>query len=144
MAIAPIHPAPPLAAADAVRQVHTVLDRCAPVDDLDGYAASRLLGDVQRARTRLEAMELSLVATVDKSPVAADAGMTGTAAWLAARSRRDGASAAREVSPTQSRNTILRQVRGQVSYSMTTMQNSLRQLLTALWRCGLTRSHGGV
>jgi hypothetical protein len=42
-------------------------------------------------------MKLSLVARVDKSDVAADAGMTGTAAWLASRSRRDGASTAREV-----------------------------------------------
>lgn len=97
MAIAPLHPSPPLAVADGVSQVHAVLDRCASVDDLSGYAASSLVGEVDRAITRLQAMKLSLVAVVDKSDVASDAGMTGTAAWLAARSRRDGASAAREV-----------------------------------------------
>ena len=97
MAIAPLHPSPPLAAADGVRQVHTVLDRCASVADLSGYAASGLIAEVDRAVTRLQALKLALVAVVDKSDVAADAGMTGTAAWLAARSRRDGASAAREV-----------------------------------------------
>ena len=97
MAIAPLHPSPPLAVADGVSQVHAVLDRCASVDDLSGYAASSLVGEVDRAITRLQAMKLSLVAVVDKSDVASDAGMTGTAAWLAARSRRDAASAAREV-----------------------------------------------
>src|SRR5690349_23209927 len=97
MAIAPIHPAPPLAAADAVRQVHAVLDRVESVDGLSGHAASSLVADVDRAVTRLQALKLSLVAVVDRSDVASDAGMTGTAAWLAARSRRDGASAAREV-----------------------------------------------
>jgi hypothetical protein len=97
MALAPIHSSPPLAAADGVRQVHAVLDRCASVDDLSGYAASSLLADVDRAVTRLQALKLSLVSVVDKSDVASDAGMSGTAAWLAARSRRDGASAARDV-----------------------------------------------
>lgn len=97
MAITAIDPAPPLAAADVVRQVHAVLDRVGPVDDLSGYAASSLVVELDRAMTRLQAVKLSLVAVVDRSDVASDAGMTGTAAWLAARSRRDGASAAREV-----------------------------------------------
>src|ERR1044072_524663 len=97
MVIAPIHPAPPLAAADGVRQVHAVLDRVGPVEQLSGYAASGLVVELGRAMTRIKALKLSLVAVVDKSDVASDAGMTGTAAWLAARSRRDGASAAREV-----------------------------------------------
>ena len=44
MAIAPLHPSPPLAAADGVRQVHAVLDRCASVAELSGYAASSLIG----------------------------------------------------------------------------------------------------
>ncbi|GAA2161899.1 HNH endonuclease signature motif containing protein [Pedococcus bigeumensis] len=97
MAITPMHPSPRLAAADGVRQVHAVLDRCASVGDLSGYAASSLIVELDRAVTRLQALKLSLVAVVDRSDVASDAGMTGTAAWLAARSRRDGASAAREV-----------------------------------------------
>jgi hypothetical protein len=98
MAIAPLHPSPPLAAAEVVGQVHAVLDRAGPVESVSGYAASSLVGDVDRAITRLQAMKLSLVAVVDRSDVATDAGMTGTAAWLASRSRRDSASAAREVS----------------------------------------------
>jgi len=97
MAIAPIHPAPPVAAAEGVRQVHAVLDRVGPVEELSGYAASSVIADLDKAVTRMQALKLSLVAVVDKSDVASDAGMTGTAAWLAARSRRDGASAAREV-----------------------------------------------
>ncbi|WP_457254658.1 DUF222 domain-containing protein [Pedococcus sp. P5_B7] len=97
MAIAPIHPAPPLTAAEGVRQVHEVLDRVGPVDELSGYAASSLVVELDRAMARMAALKLSLAAVVDKSDVASDAGMTGTAVWLAARSRRDGASTAREV-----------------------------------------------
>ena len=97
MAIAPLHPSPPLPVADGVRQVHSVLDQCEGVEELSGQEASGLIDEVARAVTRLEAMKLSLVAVVDKADVAADAGMTGTAAWLAARSRRDGASAAKDV-----------------------------------------------
>ena len=97
MAIAPLHPSPPLAAVDGVRQVHAVLDRCAGVGDLSGYAASSLIGELERAVTRLQALKLSLVTVVDKADLAAESGMTGTGAWLAARSRTDGASAAKEV-----------------------------------------------
>jgi hypothetical protein len=97
MAIAPLHPSPPLAVTDGVRRVHSVLDRCAGVEDLSGYAASGLIGELDRAVVRLQAMRLSLVAMVDKADVASDSGMTGTAAWLAAQTRSDGASAARDV-----------------------------------------------
>ena len=74
-----------------------MLDRCAGVDDLSGYAAASLIGELERAVTRLQAMKLGLVARVDRAEVASESGMTGTAAWLAARSRTDGASAAREL-----------------------------------------------
>jgi hypothetical protein len=97
MAIAPLHPSPPLALADSVRQVHSVLDRCAGIEDLSGHAAAALIGELDRAVTRLQAVKLSLVAVVDKADVAGDSGMTGTAAWLAARSRSDGAAAAKDV-----------------------------------------------
>lgn len=97
MAIAPLQPSPPLSVADGVRQLHSVLDRCDGVEELSGQEASTLIDDLERAVTRLQAMKLSLVAVVDKSDVAGDAGMTGTAAWLAARSRRDGAAAAKDV-----------------------------------------------
>lgn len=97
MAIEPLHPAPPLAASEGVQQVHSVLDRCSGVDGLDGYAAAQLLPHVDRALSRLQSFKLSLIAVVDKEEVAADSGMTGTAAWLAAQSRSDGAAAARDV-----------------------------------------------
>jgi hypothetical protein len=97
MAIAPLDPSPPLAVSEGVRRVHSVLDRCAGVEELSGYAASSLISELDRAVIRLQAVKLSLIAVVDRSEVAADAGMTGTAAWLAARSRSDGASAAKEV-----------------------------------------------
>ncbi len=97
MTIAPLHPSPPLAVVDGLRQVHSVLDRCGGVDDLSAYAAASLIGELERAVARLQGMKLTLVARVDKADVAADSGMTGTAAWLAARSRTDGASAAKEL-----------------------------------------------
>ncbi|KQU70724.1 HNH endonuclease signature motif containing protein [Phycicoccus sp. Root101] len=97
MAIAPLHPSPPLAVADGVRQVHRVLDRCDTVPALSGAAAASLLGEVDRAVTRLQSMKLALVARAHEAQVADEAGMTGTAAWLAARSRSDGASAARDL-----------------------------------------------
>ncbi|GAB3069773.1 DUF222 domain-containing protein [Pedococcus soli] len=97
MAIAALHPSPPVAVADGVRQVHAVLDRCERAADLSGQAASVLIDDVDRAVTRLQALKLDLVAAVDRADLASDSGMTGTAAWLAPRSRTDGATAAKEV-----------------------------------------------
>ncbi|WP_406829952.1 DUF222 domain-containing protein [Pedococcus sp. KACC 23699] len=97
MSIAPLHSSPPLTAASGLREVHAVLDRCGGVDDVSTYAAASLIGELERAVARLQSMKLTLVARVDKADVAADAGMTGTAAWLAARSRTDGASAAKEL-----------------------------------------------
>jgi len=97
MAIAPLHPSPPVTAAEGVRQVHGALDRCGGVEELSGYAAAQLLPDVDRALARLQSLKLSLVAVVDKQDLAADSGMTGTAAWLAAHGRTDGAAAARDV-----------------------------------------------
>jgi hypothetical protein len=103
MAIAPHSPAPPLPARAAVPArelvagVHAVLDRCGDVGSTPGYAASALIGDVDRAIARLAAVRLALVAAVDRDQVAAGAGMSGTPAWLAARSRSDTSRAAREV-----------------------------------------------
>lgn len=62
-----------------------------------GQAASALVSEFDRAAARVQAIKLSLVAVVDKADIAQDSGMTGTAAWLAARSRTDGASAAKDV-----------------------------------------------
>jgi hypothetical protein len=97
MVIAPLHPSPPVTADDGVRQVHSVLDRCAPVEELSAYAASRLIADADRAVARLQSLKLAAISVVDKAQVAAESGMTGTAAWLAAHGRADGATAARDV-----------------------------------------------
>lgn len=103
MAIAPLTSAPPLparpplAAGELVAGVHGVLDRCGDVGSTPGYAASGLIGDVDRAIARLSAVRLALVAAVHRDQVAAQAGMSGTPAWLAARSRSEASRAAREV-----------------------------------------------
>ena len=55
------------------------------------------LGEVDRVITRLQAVRLALVAEADRSEVAAESGLTGTGAWLAAQHRRDGGQAARDV-----------------------------------------------
>lgn len=97
MAIAPLHPAPLVAADDGVRQVLGVLDRCEGAGGLDAAAATRLISDVDRAVSRLQAMKLVAIAVVDKANIAAEKGMTGTAAWLAGHSRADSAAANRDV-----------------------------------------------
>lgn len=98
MAIAPLAPAPPLAARETVRGVHRLLDQCADVAaTTTGCAASSLIGDVDRAIARLESLRLALVAAVDRDDVATESGMSNTSAWLASRSRSDSSRAAREV-----------------------------------------------
>lgn len=96
MTVVPLAAAPPTAVAEGVRAVHAAIDLCAGVEELSGYAASRLLVDVDRAVARLQSLRLGLVSVVDKADLAAQSGMTGTAAWLAARSRTDGGTAARD------------------------------------------------
>lgn len=89
---------PPLVAADeCAREVLGVLDLCGPVGKLSVGAATRLIGDVDAAVARLQSIKLGAIAVVDKARVAEDAGMTGTDAWLAARSRSSGAEASRDL-----------------------------------------------
>ena len=47
--------------------------------------------------SRLQAVRLSLLAEADRSQVAAGSGLSGTSAWLAAATRREGGQAARDV-----------------------------------------------
>ena len=90
-------PTAPLGTFDALRQIAELVDRVHTGDVSGGSAATAALADVDRVITRLQALRLSLVAEADRSEVAARSGMTGTPAWLAARSRRDAGQAARDV-----------------------------------------------
>src|SRR4051812_35261192 len=90
-------PTAPLGTLDALRQIADLVDRVHTGDVSGGSAAAAALGDVDRVITRLQAVRLSLVAEADRSEVAAQSGMTGTPAWLAARTRRDAGQAARDV-----------------------------------------------
>ncbi|GAB4065989.1 HNH endonuclease signature motif containing protein [Angustibacter speluncae] len=86
---APVPQHPVLAGAEAV---HALLDGllAGPVDGVDHEAA--ITGWTRVAR-RVEALRLRLVSAADGAGVATDLGLTGTDAWLAARTRTDRASA---------------------------------------------------
>lgn len=86
---APVPQHPVLAGAEAV---HALLDDllAGAVDGVDHEAA--ITGWTRVAR-RVEALRLRLVSAADGAGVAADLGLTGTDAWLAARTRTDRASA---------------------------------------------------
>ncbi len=98
MAVAPLVASPPLSAADGLRQIHGVLDRIEVCDAPSGpTAAARILGELERAVARLQAVKLRVVARTDHQDVAGESGLSGTGAWLAATTRSDGARAATEV-----------------------------------------------
>lgn len=86
---APVPQHPVLAGAEAV---HALLDDllAGAVDGVDHEAA--ITGWTRVAR-RVEALRLRLVSAADGAGVATDLGLTGTDAWLAARTRTDRASA---------------------------------------------------
>ena len=87
----------PLGTVDVLREIDRLLDRVHTGDVGGGAAAAVALGEVDRVITRLQAVRLSLVAEADRSEVASGSGMTGTSAWLAVSTRRDGGQAARDV-----------------------------------------------
>jgi hypothetical protein len=87
----------PLGTVEGLRQIGQVLDRVDSGDVVGAAAATTAIGAVDRVIARLQAVRLSLVAEADRSEVAAESGMTGTGAWLAAHSRRDCSQAARDV-----------------------------------------------
>lgn len=87
----------PLGTVDVLRDIDGLLDRMHTGDVRGGPAAAMALGEVDRLISRLQAVRLSLVAEADRSEVAAASGLTGTSAWLAASTRRDGGHAARDV-----------------------------------------------
>ena len=90
-----LHPAPGHPGA-VVSAVHEALDGVV-VDGLrpDQYAAT--IAELARARSRLHALELELVAAAEKARVADEAGCSSTGAWLSQQTRSGGAAAARAV-----------------------------------------------
>jgi hypothetical protein len=87
----------PTGTLDVLREVDRALDRLPHGDVVGAAAAGAALGAVDKVITRLQAVRLALVAEADRADVAAQSGMTGTGAWLAAHSRRDGGQAQRDV-----------------------------------------------
>ncbi len=81
-----------------MRALHGALDEI--VVEVQGAGVTdprRLIGEVDRAITRLQAVRLDLVRAADRAQVSAESGAAGTAAWLAAATRSDTASASRDV-----------------------------------------------
>jgi hypothetical protein len=87
----------PLGTVNVLREIDGLLDRVHTGDVCGGPAAATALGEVDRVISRLQAVRLSLVAEADRSEVASGSGMTGTSAWLAVSTRREGGQAARDV-----------------------------------------------
>jgi hypothetical protein len=87
----------PMGTVEVLREIDRALDRVNPGDVVGAAAAGAALGAVDKVITRLQAVRLSLVAEADRAEVASQSGMTGTGAWLAARTRREGGQAARDV-----------------------------------------------
>ncbi|WP_432478319.1 DUF222 domain-containing protein [Nocardioides sp. GXQ0305] len=90
-----LHPTPGHPAA-AVAAVHEALDGV----DVDGVAPGDYAGvvaEAARARSRLHALELRLVAAAERSQVAREAGCASTGAWLSKQTRSGTATAARAV-----------------------------------------------
>jgi hypothetical protein len=89
----------PLGTVEVLREIDQLLDRAERGDVVGAAAAAATtaLGAVDRVITRLQAVRLSLVAEADRAQVSSESGMTDTGAWLAARSRRDGSQAQRDV-----------------------------------------------
>ncbi len=88
-ATAPGHPAA------VVARVHAALDALGGVDLLEGEYAD-VVAECARARARLRAMELSLVAAAEKAKVPQRSGARNAGAWLARQTRSGQAQAARD------------------------------------------------
>ncbi|QZY29514.1 HNH endonuclease signature motif containing protein [Nocardioides coralli] len=94
-AVLDLHPAPGHPAA-LVAAVHEALDDVR-VDGLGPEELAGTIAELSRARSRLHALELRLVAAAERSSVARDAGCASTGAWLSRQTRSGTAAASREV-----------------------------------------------
>jgi hypothetical protein len=78
-----------------VADVHEALDGLGPVE-LDPAEYADVVGDVERAVRRLEALKLRLVAAAEHARVPQQTGARSTGAWLAKHTRAGGARSARD------------------------------------------------
>ncbi|WP_432476474.1 DUF222 domain-containing protein [Nocardioides sp. GXQ0305] len=94
-AVLDLHPTPghPAAAAAAVHEALDAVD-----GDVTGLAPeqyARVIAELARARSRIHALELKLVAAADRSRVAETAGCASTGSWLSSVTRSGTAAASR-------------------------------------------------
>jgi hypothetical protein len=94
-AVLDLHPTPGHPAA-AVAAVHEVLDGVV-VEGLAPREYAGVVAEAARARSRLHALELRLVAAAERTQVAREAGCASTGAWLSKQTRSGTATAARAV-----------------------------------------------
>ena len=82
-----------LPVAEGVARMHATLDEIGSAA-VAGPVTGRDIAEVDRAIARLQSLKLRMVSSADRSHVATAAGMSGTAAWLAAHTRSGAAEAA--------------------------------------------------
>ncbi len=90
-------PAAPFGTVAGLREINAVLDRCDTQDVSGAESARQALGALDRTIRRLQSVRLAVLAEADRSEVAGLTGASGTAAWVAAETRTDGAAAGRDV-----------------------------------------------
>ena len=88
----------PLPVASLLVRVHEALDEPVEVPDATPGAYAALVADHARARARLRALELKLIAAADRAGVAQATGLATTGAWVAQQTRADQGTAARQAS----------------------------------------------
>lgn len=87
-AVLDLHPDPghPAAVISGVREA---LDACGSVAGVLPGEYAGLVAECARARTRLQSLELKLVAAADRAAIAKTSGSRSTGAWLATQTRSD-------------------------------------------------------
>ena len=85
-----------LSPGSVVEGVHELLDDLAPLTELPRGEYAGLVRECARARARLQALELRLVAAADTAGVAADTGAASTGAWHATVTNTEPAESARQ------------------------------------------------
>src|SRR5690242_9817527 len=78
-----------------VAELHRTLDRPTDVADLPPSSYAALVAQCARARARIQALELRLIAAADRAEAAASTGLATTGAWVAKQTRADQGDAAR-------------------------------------------------
>ena len=84
--------------ASVVARVHEALDQPVEVPDASPEAYAAVVAECARARARIQALELRLIAAADRADVASMTGLATTGAWVAKHTRADQGVAARQAS----------------------------------------------